>query len=1111
MGFRIADCRSRTARAARAGSCKGILCACLAATGAALLFLMGLSMSAPALAEGGDALPDRVLYYDAKYDVTFAQQIDDVVRYFSLQGFRLLDTPALADWLRRKTQAGACSGSVVLQVSDVTPTAIVEPWDRSSLLYQFCHKGGRYIQPSGGALYAFEGENDIAVSRQGHETPDKVRYLTAIFGIRYVYALPGKGRRLTEAGKAWGLTDGPWVRRLWEGYPPEGMTTCLVTSDDGKAAFMWQKSVNPAYPHSGLIGMCTTLSTEETLLEALYKACVFDGKPVTAVPKVAWRKPVEEPAFAVRFSMKRGPVERRAYQRGEAIPARVEVFGSAYRGEAALLRLRGPAGETVWEARVPAGARRRLEVSRQIETADLCCGEYALECAVAGREPARERVWICPARRRNPLPWFLYKDRRENVHRETLALRFLREHALNVCMADLHQIAPAAAGPAHAERLGRYLDLILRANLTANARADALPLYADPAKPEDLVVLPNGSTKMHGTRPAIGWRALREGHLPAYREALRTMASLLRASGSPAVEPFFYVNDDGSMRGEYDFSEATLADFEKRTGLSRKALPQLAHVDMGPYGNKSLFMPDVPPGVVEDNHPWLQYLRYHAGNYAQVNQAAMEALQTGWPGCLAGDLGCMSGPVYISRGYYPPIYARPFNAASFYEYAHFPHHYPFSIEAARMGQRDKPTSVVTSAAWLAWGRVYQRGVAYRILAEAPQYVAFWSLDAGRPEQRALEAESYETLADVGGRVAQVAEFLKRARPRRARGALLFPLEQLAFNARDQHSGNYYVRAALENFARAGGHLELLTSEEVLEGKAADYDVVFLNGIQWIQRGVRDGLERYIRGGGVVVADAQTTVPVEGALKAEGVFAAADADTGRTACVDLCRKYVSAHLRPVAAAGGDGNTVVRVVDVEGTSLAWVLDVETEEEMNALRAAQSSDWNLGVPGYLKAREASRPRARKPIRVRAGTTAYDLWAHRPVALATAGAGWLAGRVETQYHGGTPVVLLRDPIRGLRLDSQEPQARRGSTAHFLFRLVSDGGAPVRGLVPAEVKVTRPDGSDAWEYGDSTLIRGGVLLVSLDLARNEPAGRWRLSVRELCSGKTAEAAVAVK
>ena len=103
------------------------------------------------------------------------------------------------------------------------------------------------------------------------------------------------------------------------------------------------------------------------------------------------------------------------------------------------------------------------------------------------------------------------------------------------------------------------------------------------------------------------------------------------------------------------------------------------------------------------------------------------------------------------------------------------------------------------------------------------------------------------------------------------------------------------------------------------------------------------------------------------------------------------------------------------------------------------------------------------------------------------------------------------RDPSRGLRLDSQEPQARRGSTAHFLFRLVSDGGAPVRGLVPAEVKVTRPDGSDAWEYGDSTLIRGGVLLVSLDLARNEPAGRWRLSVRELCSGKTAEAAVAVK
>ncbi|MBI3920552.1 MAG: hypothetical protein HY318_03955, partial [Armatimonadetes bacterium] len=1035
-----------------------------------LLTLACLGLTKHCQGQPTGVLQDRVVYYDAKYDVIFAQQIDEVTRYFTLQGFKLMDTAALKDWMQKKVQTGTSSGSVVLQISDVTPFALVEPWDKSSLMYRYCEDGGRYVAPSGTALYAFEGENDITIGRQGQETDPKHLYLTSVFGIRFVYDLAEKGWKLTEAGRSWGLPDGDWMRLLLEGKPPEDVTVIHVKSEDDKAAMMWLKNINPKKPNSGFLGMCVMLCAHEPLLEAIYRACVFNGTAIQSVPKVDWRNSTAEPEFGVRFSMKVGPVERRAYERGETIPLRVEIFGKGYRGEAATLRL--CAGKDIaWEAKVPRKERRGVFISEALDTRDLRCGEYALECAVEGREPVRETLWICPARRLNTFPWFIYKDHRANPHRELLTLQYLRDHGLNVCIADLHELAPANPNATMSERLGRYLDLLLRENLSAMARPDALNLYADDDRKEEHVVLPDGQIKTFGPRKAMGWRGFRDGHLPEYRDRLRRMAAVLRESGSPAAVPIFHTNDDGSMLGEYDFNEITLDDFEKQTGVSRNSLPPVKHIDMGPYGNRTAFMPQVPPGIVDDDHPWLRFMRYHAGNYALINQAAMEGLQSGWPGCLVGDLGCMSGPMFISRGYYSPVFAKPFNMAGFYEYPYWCHHFPFSMEVARMGNRGKPVSVVCSASYTAWGRVFQREFIYRILAEAPQCIAFWNLDARKPELKDLEAESYETLKDVGARVASVGEFLKRAHPRRHKGALLFPLEQVCFKANDMHSAYAYMRTGLENFQRAGAKLDFLCTEEVMAGKAADYSVVFVNGVQWLTKGVKARLEEYIRTGGVVVTDAETTVPIDGAIKAEGAFATSDADLSKSPCVALCRKYVEQYLQPEIVTATSPDTVVNVVETGGVPLAWVIDVESEEEVKALSQAQGSDWTYGVPKYLKAREAAEPRVRKTFRVREGYTAYDLWSSREIPLKPAGKGWRQGEVTTQFYGATPVALYRDRINAVLPDARGSETLRGRACRFYFRLLSDRKSPVRGIVPVEVKVYQPDGKESWEYGCNGII----------------------------------------
>lgn len=1080
------------------------------ATCITLLTLACVALVRQCQAQPSATLQERIVYFDAKYDVIFAQQIDEVTRYFTLQGFKLMDTPALKDWMQKKVQNGTCSGSVVLQLSDVTPFALVEPWNKSSLLFRYCEDGGRYVAPSGTALYAFEGEDDITIGRQAQETDPKHLYLTSVFGIRYVYDIGEKGYTLTESGRAWGLPEGPWMKLLLEGKPPEDVTVIHVKSADDKAAMMWLKTVNPQKPNSGFIGMCVMLCAHEPLLEAIYRACVFNGTAIQSVPKVDWRNSTAEPDFGVRFSMKAGSVERRAYQRGETIPLRMEVFGKGYKGEAAALRLCADK-EVVWEAKYTRQERRSIVISEALDTSDLRSGEYALECAVEGREAVRETLWICPSRRLNSFPWFIYKDHRANPHREQMTLRYLRDHSLNVCIADLHELAHAYTNATMSERLGRYLDLLLRENLSAMARPDALNLYADENRKEEQVVLPDGQVKAFGPRKAMGWRGFRDGHLPEYRDSLRRMAAVLRESGSPAIVPIFHTNDDGSMLGEYDFNEVTLADFEKRTGVSRDSLPPVKQIDMGPYGNRTAFMPQVPPGVVDNDHPWLRFMRYHAGNYALINQAAMEGLQSGWPGCLVGDLGCMSGPMYISRGYYSPVFAKPFNMASFYEYPFWFHHFPFSMEVARMGNRGKPVSVVCSASYTAWGRVFQRGFIYRILAEAPQCVAFWNLDARKPELKDLEAESYETLKDIGARVASVGEFLKRAHPRRHKGALLFPLEQVCFKANDLHSANAYMRTGLENFHRAGAKLDFLCTEEVMAGKAADYSIVFVNGVQWLTKGVKARLEEYIRTGGVVVTDAATTVPIDGAVKAEGAFAASDADLGKAQCVALCRKYVEQYLQPEIVTAASPDTVVNVVETGDVPLAWIIDVESEEEVKALRQAQDSDWSFGVPKYLKAREAAKPRVRKTFRVREGYTAYELWSNREVPLTPAGKGWRTGEIETQFYGAVPLALYRDRIQNLRIESNDQLALRGNPFSLQVKLLSERKTLVRGIVPVEVKVYNPDGKEAWEYGSNGIIEDGLLAVKVNLARNDPFGKWRVTVRELCSGKQTAATLAVR
>lgn len=1049
-----------------------------------------------------------VVFYDTKYSTRYGGDPEPALQYLKAHGFQHLDTPGLLDWIERTIDAEQAPASAVVQLSDITPTPLVLPWDKTSPLYRYCYAGGRFVAPAGTPLYGFEAETGLAIKNQGAETPAEKRYITSVFGVDFVYGLAGKGKKIMPAGEAWGLgTDTNWLRCLITGYPVEDVTESLAQSEDDACSLAWLKTVNPQHPHSGFLGMVTALSSHEPLLELIYKVCVYDGQAVLQVPRVAWQSSSEPPPVGVRVKLQAGPFPRRAYQRGEQIPLGLEVSGAEYRGEAVEVRL-VCGEEAVWERTYPAGSHSGLSKREAIPTADLRCGEYQLRVTVGGREPVTETVWVCPARRKSPFPLMVFKDRRENPYREQVALDFIHGLNCNVWMHDLHRIEAALTHPKTAASWGESLDRVLRSNLMVNGHPDALAIYAKQG--EDPTILANGEPLTYGVYQGLSWRSFKDTHLADYQASMRRQVELLRGFGSPAVVPFFFINDDASMLGYFDFHERTLAELKARTGLTREDLPPIDRIDWGAGGDSKVFMPRVEPGVIEDDHPWLRYQRFHIGQYAEIQQAAMGAVQSAWPGCFVADCGLMSGAIWMARGYYPPAYMAPLNSNGFYHYPYWSYSYPFQFAAARMGNRGKAPAIVTSLAYTAWGRSFQRDSMYRILVEAPQVVGMYSLDDLRERLADLEEECFETIRDIGEKASRVAPLLLEQEVERSEGAIYLGLPQLCFNTKDRHLENSAPRGALENFLRGGARLDLLSSEELLAGDADHYRAIFLTGVKWITRGEKAALEAYAHSGGAVVCDSETAIPIDGAQVADGPFATSEADTGSPDCVARCARYVQDLLPTRIVEAVSPDTGVFVNRAGSLPLVWVMDLETDEELRGMSRAMSVDWERGVPDYLREREAARSANRKTFRVSEGYFAYDLWTGKEVPL-TAEGGRQQGEITTALYEAHPLALYRDRIGELKLQFAPTELPLGARGQLAFELAAAGGqGSVRGLVPAQVRVYGPGGEEAWEYGAQALFRDGLLTVPLHIARNEAPGAWRVVVEDLCTGQTVEARVLV-
>ncbi|MCG3179915.1 MAG: hypothetical protein BIFFINMI_02265 [Phycisphaerae bacterium] len=100
------------------------------------------------------------------------------------------------------------------------------------------------------------------------------------------------------------------------------------------------------------------------------------------------------------------------------------------------------------------------------------------------------------------------------------------------------------------------------------------------------------------------------------------------------------------------------------------------------------------------------------------------------------------------------------------------------------------------------------------------------------------------------------------------------------------------------------------------------------------------------------------------------------------------------------------------------------------------------------------------------------------------------------------TPLIVSRLPyrVRGIDLTLPGKPTPGGRTADVVVRIKADGELADHVV---RVDVYQPDGTWCYWYSDSVVAAGGEARLAIPLAFNDPAGRWKVTVRDTVTGAT--------
>jgi hypothetical protein len=272
------------------------------------------------------------------------------------------------------------------------------------------------------------------------------------------------------------------------------------------------------------------------------------------------------------------------------------------------------------------------------------------------------------------------------------------------------------------------------------------------------------------------------------------------------------------------------------------------------------------------------------------------------------------------------------------------------------------------------------------------------------------------------------------------------------------------------------HIQLfpIAEVDVQDGTlAAQHKVTLLAGIDELDAKVIAGLEAYIDGGGVVLVSDESKVKIKGATPLGYAIAGNDAAPLAKA---LKAKLDAMEIRPVMDVDSAGIITSRQ--------AWG-DIEYLFAVNATEGLKSAEATLSLAADERILyDAIHGRLAKEFVEKEG---------KLTAKIRFGPGQM--RVFARTNKTIGGVDLPNPMLVRDFTKAEAPVRLDIVA----TVVDSHNAILAGSVPMHIQVIDPLRMIRYEMYRAT--EQGVLKLSLPLAANDPAGQWRIIVRELLSG----------
>lgn len=305
----------------------------------------------------------------------------------------------------------------------------------------------------------------------------------------------------------------------------------------------------------------------------------------------------------------------------------------------------------------------------------------------------------------------------------------------------------------------------------------------------------------------------------------------------------------------------------------------------------------------------------------------------------------------------------------------------------------------------------------------------------------------------------------------------------------------------------------LLEEDVLDGSLEAHRVLLLPSLDYVDPAVLGVLERFVEQGGTVLMTADCGIALRGVRRLNVAPAMPDQETIDRLLAE--RRYdqlgpyttVGRYLegaRPLAAE------LRRVLNELGI---WPV---VETDLPTLSATRHAAGDLEYLFLVNATYDEAAGGRHDIRAAQarislpddGRPVYDALRGGPAQEFSPAAGRLTAHIR--FGAGQMRVLARTARPLGALAAGVPQVVRDTLAphqplrlELSFAVLDSQHGLVSGAVPLVVRVIDPLGTVRHELVRST--RQGTLQLTLPLAANDPAGRWRVQAEELLAGHAVE------